>query len=95
MSMHEPLWIGISLPFVRHRPWTIRGTPLLVDLAGRLQEVLSSGKSDGRDILRQLLRTVRRLDSLPEHMARGVLRMPGSGKISNDEADRRSQQLMA
>ncbi len=87
MGMHEPLWIGISLPFIRHRPWTIRGTPLLVDLAGRLQEVLSSGESDGQDILRQLLQITRWLDSLSEHMAQGVLRMPGNGKISNDEAD--------
>lgn len=27
-AMHEPLFIGISLPFVRYNPWTLRGTPL-------------------------------------------------------------------
>lgn len=25
-GMHEPLWIGIALPFIRHRPWTWEGT---------------------------------------------------------------------
>lgn len=49
-GMHEPLWVGISLPFVRHRPWTLRGTPLLVGLARDLQEVFASGQGDGRDI---------------------------------------------
>ena len=85
-GMHEPLWIGISLPFIRHRPWSLRGTPLLVGLARDMQEVFSSGEGDGRDILRKLLRVQGRVNSLSERLARGVLRMPGSGEVSDDEA---------
>ena len=29
-GMHEPLLVGISLPFSRYAPWSLRGTPLLV-----------------------------------------------------------------
>ena len=85
LDMHEPLWIGIALPFIRYRPWSLRGTPLLVAMARELQEVLSSGKGDGRDILRQLLRVQGRVNAVSERVARGVLRMPGSGKVPDDE----------
>lgn len=82
-SMHEPLWIGIALPFVRHRPWCLRGVPLLVDMERSLREVLRSGKTDGRDILRQLLLLPRRVSCLPEGMARGLLRMPRDRSVSH------------
>ena len=32
-NMHEPLFVGISLPLIRSRPWSLQGTPLLVDLS--------------------------------------------------------------
>ena len=54
-DMHEPLFIGISLPLLNRYPWTLRGTPLLVELEGQLRKVQGSGKGDGRDILQQLL----------------------------------------
>ncbi len=36
LNMHEPLFVGITLSFIRCRPWSLRGTLLLVELAGRL-----------------------------------------------------------
>lgn len=54
-NMHEPLFIGISLPYSRYSPWALRRTPLLVDMERELREVLSSGKGDGRDILWELV----------------------------------------
>ena len=85
-DMHEPLWIGFSLPFIRHHPWALRGTPLLVDLGRQLREVLSSGEKDGGDILRKLLRTSRRITGLSKRVARGMLRMPGEGTVPNEGA---------
>ena len=55
-------------------------------LARDMQEVFSSGEGVGRDILRKLLRVQGRVNSLSERLARGVLRMPGSGEVSDDEA---------
>ena len=81
--MHEPLFIGISLPLCRYAPWSLRGTPLLVDMERELRQVLSTGKGDGQDILRELLRTPSRLASVSEHVARGVLRMPGDWNLPN------------
>ncbi len=80
-EMYEPLFIGISLPYSRYAPWSLRGTPLLVDMERELRQVLTTGKGDGRDILRELLRTPSRLASVPEHVARGVLRMHGNRSL--------------
>ena len=82
-EMYEPLFFGNSLPYCRYAPWSLRGTPLLVDMERELRQVLTAGKDDGRGILRELLRTPSRLASVPEHVARGVLRMPGNRSLPN------------
>jgi len=87
-NMHEPLFVGISLPFIRCRPWSLRGTPLLVELAGRLREVFKSGEGDGRNILCQLLRIPGRLGSMSDDMARQVLRVPGEGPVPHEDPPR-------
>lgn len=54
-----------------------------LDMERELRQVLATSKSDGRDILRKLLRTPSRLASVPEHVARGVLQMPGDRNLSD------------
>jgi hypothetical protein len=83
-AMHEPLFVGISLPLLSRDPWTLRRSPLLVAMERDLRRVLSTGEADGRDILCKLLRTPRRLASLPADMARKVLRMSGSGEVPSE-----------
>ena len=87
-DMHEPLFVGISLPLLSRFPWTLRGTPLLVELEGHLCKVQGSGQGDGRDILQQLLRTPGVLARVPEGVACKVLRMSGDGAVSNEEGGR-------
>ena len=82
-GMHEPLFVGIALPYVRYHPWSLRGTPLLVDMEGQLRQVLRASEGDGRHILRELLRIPSRISSVSEDVARGVLRMPRKGEVPN------------
>ncbi len=52
-----------------------------------MREVLNSGKGDGGDILRELLRIPGRVSSVSESVERGVLRMSGAREVpdvSND-----------
>ena len=65
-----------------------------MELGRQLREVLSSGEKDGGDILRKLLRTSRRITGLSERVARGVLRMPGEGTVSNEGTRGLSRQPM-
>ena len=87
-DMHEPLFIGISLPLLNRYPWSLRGTPLLVGLERQLCEVQGKGQGDGRDILQQLLRTPGVLARVSEGVARQVLRMPSAGPVSDEEGVR-------
>jgi hypothetical protein len=82
-ALHEPLFVGISLPFIRHCPWSLRGMPLLVDMDRRLRKVQGTGESDGRDILRKLLRIPGRLSGVSESVARGVLLLPRDREVSH------------
>jgi len=94
-SMHEPLWIGISLPFVRYKPWSLRGTPILVEMARNLRSMLHSGEGDGRDILQQLLRVPGRVAAVSESVARGLLHLPGPGDIPDEGSEGRRGKCLA
>jgi hypothetical protein len=87
-DMHEPLFVGISLPLLTRSPWTLRGMPLLVGLEWELQQVLCTGEEDGRNLLRKLLQTPKQLASVSEDVARKLLPLPGTGKVSVEEDPR-------
>jgi hypothetical protein len=83
--MHEPLFIRISFLLLHRNPWSLRRTPLLVELERQLRQVLRAGEEDGGHILRKLLRTSRQLASVPEDVARRMLRMSGAGEVPDQE----------
>jgi len=85
VSMHEPLFIGISFPLLHRNPWSLRQTPLLVELERQLRQVLCASEEDGGDLLRKLLRTSRQLASVTEGVARKMLRMSGPGEVPNSK----------
>jgi hypothetical protein len=78
-TMFEPLWVGILLPFVKHRPWRLKRAPLLLEIGRELRGVLETGEGDAGAILRKLTLLPKRVDALPFHLACGVLHMPGAG----------------
>jgi hypothetical protein len=93
-NMHEPLFIGISLPLLTRKPWTFRITPLLVGLERELHQVLRSGEEDGRDLLRKLLRTLRQLASVSESVARKLLRLSGTRKVPVEDDSGQGRESM-
>ena len=78
-NMYEPLWVGIVLPFIKHRPWCLKRAPLLLEVGRELRGVLEAGEGNERDILRKLTLLPRRVDALSFHLACGVLHLPGPG----------------
>ncbi len=75
-DMFEPLWVGIVLPFTHHRPWCFKRAPLLVEIGRDLQEVLATSEADAGNLLRKLLNLPRRVASLSQRVACGVLHTP-------------------
>jgi hypothetical protein len=69
----EPLLLGIYFPLTCHRPWRLRDTPLLDNVASQLSGLRASAFNWGGDILRKLLRDAGSLDSLSPSLARPML----------------------
>ena len=87
-NMFEPLWVGIVFPYHRFSPWQLSRAPLMVDMGRKLHKVCSASEADAGHLLRKLCKLPRRLASLQEHVARGVLRMPRQECVSDGETDR-------
>ncbi len=79
--MFEPLWVGILLPFVKHRPWCLKRAPLFLDIGRDLRGMLKTGEGNEGNLLRKLTLLLRRVDSLPFNLACGVLHMPRPGQV--------------
>jgi hypothetical protein len=69
----EPLIVGIYFPLTRHRPWRLRDTALLDDVASQLSNLPRDAFNWGGDILRKLLRQTQTLDTMSPRMARELL----------------------
>ena len=77
-NMYEPLWLGVVLTFIKHRPWCFKQSPLLVAMGSNLRRLFPTREADVRPLLRKLLQLMKRVDSLPAGMAQGVVNMPRS-----------------
>ncbi len=77
VRQHEPLLVGIAFPLANHRPWRLKGTPILERTVRDLSEVPTVAADWGGDILRKLLECTRGLDALSERMVWEVLQSSG------------------
>ncbi len=91
-GMHEPLWVGVLLPFSIHRPWCFKRAPLLVEMGRDLRKLLAEGEKDGGDILRKLLKLPGLVASMSECMACGLLHVSGrAANLSNNSHRRQAR----
>jgi hypothetical protein len=72
-SQYEPLIVGLYLPLSKHRPWKLRGTPMLERVERLLRKLPLSDIGWGRHILRKLLKQARELETLQESVVRSLL----------------------
>ena len=95
VSMFEPLWVGIILPFTHHRPWSFGRAPVLVDMGIRLRPLLQTSEALSGDLLRKLWKLPQRISRLPERVARGVLHGPKQWDVSCKEDSGRGGKSLA
>ena len=80
---HEPLMIFICFSFLRHKPWQLRGTPALLEMARILQQMQESGETTIRSLLQQLCVFTRKIPSMSSGMVRQMLYSKYKFHISN------------
>jgi hypothetical protein len=81
-NMFEPLFVGIVFPFSRHRPWSLKRAPLMVEVGRELRQMFKEGDVVGGRVLRKLFKLTKRLDTVPASVALGLLHMSGREEVS-------------
>ena len=64
-NAHEPLIVGVCVPFIRRKPWKLGGAPRLLAMERELRGMFKGGEGHPRLVLRKLLKLPRKLDSVP------------------------------
>lgn len=75
--MYKPLWVGVVLVFVFFRPWSIKQSPLMLELARQLCKVCKDSPASARNILRKLLKLPGKLGSVSPVVAHELTHAAG------------------
>ena len=70
---YEPLIVGFAFPFLRSKPWQLRGTPKMFAVERKLREMWKNDELGGRDLLRKLCIQCWKLATMSENMVSRVL----------------------
>ena len=89
MEMYEPLTLAFIFPFVRFKPWQLRGSPQLMALGRQLSEVWNDNKGRERPLLQELWSYQKRLESLPQKLACKLLQSEQISRSSNSKTRKR------
>ncbi len=93
-EMHEPLTLAFCFPFIEHRPWQLRRSPLLLDLGKRLREVWAENPDAEGPILRELWSLPERLSGMSASMASKVLSCKHQARVPNSQTRKRRRGSM-
>jgi hypothetical protein len=80
-EMHEPLLIGIAFPFLRVRPWQLRGCPKMLAVGRELRELPSNKEVDRRDLLFKFWSKCHGLRNMPENVVWQMLHFGRDAKV--------------
>jgi hypothetical protein len=97
VDMFKPQWVGIILPFSHCRPWSLKRSPLLVEMGRDLRALLDMSEANAGNLLWKLLLLPKRLAAVSEHVACRVLHIPWTGdhQVSDGDDEGRSWKSMA
>ena len=70
---YEPLIIGFVFPFIRSKPWQLRGTPKMFAMERSLRKLWEEDELVGRDLLRKFCVQAWKMGSMSQRMVSRVL----------------------
>ena len=76
-SKFEPLFVAILFPYIRHRPFQLKSTPKMFQMARYLCKVFQDNKLDGGSILRQFLLDIGNIPTMSRSMVWKLLYLGG------------------
>jgi hypothetical protein len=94
LEMLEPLTLAFVFPFIRHKPWQLRGSFQLLALGRELSRVwLGDIRREG-SLLRQLWSYQERLESMPAKLASKLLQSQQVSNFSYCQTGKRRRSTM-
>ena len=93
-NMHEPLTIAFLLPFIRHRPWQLRGSIYILGLGRELSRMWQEDHTWEGSLLRKLWETSSTLSCLSAKLAWKVLRGSHDSPVPYSSARKRRRHAM-
>ena len=82
-SMHEPLTLGFFLPYLKHSPWELRRSPIMLGFGKSLCRMWKTNEGAEGPVLRELWSLSRRLANLSPHLASKLLRSKPQSTIQD------------
>jgi hypothetical protein len=83
VQMHEPLTLAFIFPFIRQKPWQLRGSPQLLALGRQLSGVWTGDEGREGPILRKLWNFQKWIESLPAKLAWRMLQSEQPDQVSH------------
>lgn len=90
-GMFEPLILAIFFPFLPHRPWQLRQTPSMVEVADRLQRMWKARDYSQGTVLCQLWKQARNMEHLSPSVVFKMLHCFGELGVSCQGGKKRSR----
>ena len=93
-NMFEPLTIAFLFPFLRHKPWQLRGCTRLLDVGRSLSEVWKEDPGIEGPLLRELSTFHREVSALPRDLACKMLYSVRSRPVPSGESRKRRRSAL-
>ena len=94
LDMFEPLLIAIFFPFINSRPWQLKGSPAILELGRKVQQMFKGNIGTKGYILREFWNLPRRLQTMSDELVPRVLRLPGKAGVSSTTSGKRRRREM-
>ena len=88
-DMYEPLIFGFYFPFLKHRPWQLKGQEALLGMEKHLRKVWKDDASAGGFVLREFWRGQRKMGSMPQKLVRDLLQRRSEFQVPYSKAGKR------
>ena len=88
-NMHEPLILALFFPFVRSKPWQLKGSPKLLEMELSLRRVLKTDEGSAGSLLRKLCVFTEGLKNLPPKLVFDLLQERHCFKVPSGKSRKR------
>ena len=94
IDMHEPLNIAIYFPFLKSKPWQLKGSGQFLDMERQVQGMLSSDPGSERSVLRKFWKLARQLPFMSRELVLQVLQGSRGDSVPPSTSRKRSRSIV-